>query len=83
MFQVLKIGMFQALKTSDGNDWNITNGNYMFNDCTSLIGGRNTAYNSDIIGKDYARIDETDAPGYFTEIISKINIIDFKYTGYP
>ena len=53
------------------NDWNTqysgtTSTAYMFNDCTSLIGGNGTAFDSDHIDKEYARIDRAGTPGYFT-----------------
>ena len=53
------------------NDWNTqysgtTSTAYMFNDCTSLIGGNSTAFDSNHIDKEYARIDRAGTPGYFT-----------------
>ena len=44
-------------------------GNYdasVFYDCTSLVGGAGTTYNSSYIDKTYARIDSSSTPGYFT-----------------
>lgn len=38
----------------------------MFEGCTSLVGGIGTTYNNENVDKTYARIDESDAPGYFT-----------------
>ena len=38
----------------------------MFEGCTSIIGGIGTTYNNENVDKTYARIDESDAPGYFT-----------------
>ena len=39
----------------------------MFKNCTSLVGGQGTVYNSSKINKTYARIDGgTSSPGYFT-----------------
>lgn len=51
-------------------DWsqmsNITNAYNMFEGCTSLVGGRGTAFDSSHKGLEYARPDGgTDAPGYF------------------
>ena len=40
--------------------------NYMFGECTNLIGGMGTAYNENNTGVDYARIDTKEAPGYLT-----------------
>ena len=53
------------------NDWNTQYSGtastaYMFNDCTSLVGGNSTAFDSDHIDKEYARIDRAGTPGYFT-----------------
>ena len=41
-------------------------GGLMFGGCASLVGGNGTEYNGEHIGKEYARIDAADAPGYFT-----------------
>ena len=52
------------------NEWStasVTYGDYMFRDCTSLVGGAGTTYNSSHIDHAYAHIDGgTDNPGYFT-----------------
>ncbi|MCI7558627.1 MAG: BspA family leucine-rich repeat surface protein [Clostridium sp.] len=41
---------------------------YMFKNCTNLVGGSGTKFNSSYIDKTYARIDGgTSNPGYFTE----------------
>ena len=42
-------------------------GDNMFKDCTSLVGGNGTAYNSSNTGISYARIDSSARPGYFTK----------------
>ena len=60
------------LKTIYASDKFITtsvnDSNYMFEDCTNLVGGSGTKYNSSKIDKTYARIDGgTSKPGYFTE----------------
>ena len=46
-------------------DW--YHGRNMFKDCTSLVGGNGTKYDSEHIDKTYARIDTPSAPGYFTD----------------
>ena len=38
----------------------------MFYNCTSLVGGAGTTYNSSYTDKTYARIDSSSTPGYFT-----------------
>ena len=51
------------------NTDNVTdyNGSYMFVNCTSLVGGAGTKYNSSYVDKTYARIDGgTSSLGYFT-----------------
>ena len=45
----------------------VTAGYWMFKNCTSLVGGNGTKYDSNHIHKEYARIDTPSAPGYFTE----------------
>ena len=54
-----------------GSNWSATqasgNGNGMFVDCTSLVGGAGTVYNSSYIDWTYAHIDGgPDNPGYLT-----------------
>ncbi len=54
-----------------GDGWStatVTSSNDMFNECTSLVGGQGTAYNSsNPMDKTYAHIDGgTSNPGYFT-----------------
>lgn len=53
-----------------GDGWttaNVTASNNMFSDCTKLVGGAGTAYNSNATDATYARIDGgTSTPGYFT-----------------
>lgn len=54
------------------NTNNVTDSYDMFYDCTSLIGGAGTIYNSSYIDKTYARIDGgTSNPGYLTDIANK------------
>ena len=44
----------------------------MFKNCTNLVGGSGTKYNSSYVDKTYARIDGgTSNPGYFTDIADK------------
>ena len=51
---------------------NITTDSNMFNNCTNLIGGAGTTYDSTKTDKTYARIDGgTSNPGYFTDIADK------------
>ena len=55
-----------------GNGWStaaVTESNYMFYNCTSLVGGQGTAYSSsNPMDKTYAHIDGgTSNPGYFSE----------------
>ena len=46
----------------------VTNSESMFNNCTNLVGGAGTAYDSTKTNKTYARIDGgTSSPGYFTK----------------
>ena len=60
----------RALKTIYVSEsWNtnkVTSSSGMFTNCTSLIGGNGTTYNSSYTDKTYARIDAADAPGYLT-----------------
>lgn len=46
--------------TSSGNN------NYVFNSCTSLVGGNGTTFSGSHANMEYARINAEDAPGYFT-----------------
>lgn len=67
-------GMFRgcpALKTIfvDEKNWstiNVKYSDYMFSDCKNLVGGNGTKYDANQIGIEYARVDKTGAPGYFT-----------------
>lgn len=56
-----------GLTTIIAGDWSasVTSTN-MFDDCTSLVGGNGTTYNSSHIDATYAHIDVADNPGYFT-----------------
>ena len=54
-----------------GSEWStaaVTNGESMFNNCTSLVGGAGTVYDENHIDYTYAHIDGgTSNPGYFTD----------------
>ena len=46
----------------------VTNGGYIFNGCTKLVGGKGTVYNENHVDYTYAHVDEGTAnPGYFTD----------------
>ena len=68
-------GMFSgcsALKTINaGSEWstaNVSQGEYMFRDCTSLVGGAGTVFDENHIDHTYAHIDGgVSNPGYFTD----------------
>ena len=50
----------------------VTDSTNMFKNCTSLVGGSGTVYNSTKVDKTYARIDGgTSYPGYFTDVKDK------------
>ena len=50
----------------------VTSNDFMFGDCTNLVGGAGTTYDSTKTDKTYARIDKgTNNPGYFTDIADK------------
>lgn len=44
----------------------VTISDYMFGQCTLIVGGNGTTYNSSYADKTYARIDTISTPGYFT-----------------
>ncbi len=53
------------------DNWNtssVTNSSYMFKNCSNLIGGAGTTYDSNHVDAEYARIDDPDngKPGYLT-----------------
>ena len=48
---------------------NVTNSEYMFTNCTSLVGGIGTTFDPSHIDKEYARIDKAGEPGYLTKQI--------------
>lgn len=62
--------MFRAcnsLTTIVAHDWSAAVSSAdMFYNCTSLVGGNGTTYNSSHIDATYAHIDVADNPGYFT-----------------
>ena len=62
----------RAMSTiSVSNEWStaaVTYSLYMFNNCTSLVGGKGTTYDANHIDATYAHIDGGPSnPGYFTE----------------
>ncbi len=65
-----------ALKTIYCNtDWsasNVSSSSYMFSNCTALVGGKGTTYNSAHTNITYARPDKAEQAGYFTEKQNKI-----------
>ena len=62
------------LKTIYASEYfEVVDSDYMFADCTSLVGGTGTTYDDSRISSDYARVDNPpDAPGYFTEKKSSV-----------
>ena len=53
--------------SSSWNNANIDDSGYMFGECSKLVGGAGTKFDSNHIDKQYARIDGgTASPGYFT-----------------
>ena len=55
----------------------VNNSASMFKDCTFLVGGSGTVYDSSKIDKTYARIDGgTSNPGYFTDVSQKPSTFD-------
>jgi surface protein len=53
------------------NKWdasNVTSDSYMFYDCTKLVGGYGTSYNSAYVGATRAVIDSSTTPGYLTDL---------------
>ena len=49
----------------------VTNGDYMFGECTALVGGNGTTYDENHTDPSYANIDIAGKPGYFTDIADK------------
>ncbi len=52
-----------------GDSWstsNVTSSSMMFVNCTRLVGGNGTVYNSSYTNATYARIDTASTPGYLT-----------------
>ena len=57
-----------------GSGWSTGDGTYgtkMFTNCTSLVGGKGTKYNSNHVGVSYAHIDTQTNPGYFTDVTTR------------
>ena len=57
---------FTTNNVTAGNGGNIDGSDNLFDNCKSLVGGSGTKYNKDHTGKEYARIDTANKPGYFT-----------------
>ena len=55
---------------------NITSSAQMFESCGAIKGQNNTTYNSSKTGKEYARIDQPELKGYFTDI--RVNSVENK-----
>ncbi|MBQ9169253.1 MAG: BspA family leucine-rich repeat surface protein [Bacteroidaceae bacterium] len=57
-----------TIYVSDGlwNTESVTNGGYMFWQCTSLVGSNGTAYDDEHYGYEYACVDTPGQPGYLT-----------------
>ncbi len=56
--------------STTGKGWTtsaVTNSSYMFQGCNKIVGSNGTTYDSSKTDATYARIDKTDAPGYFSE----------------
>ena len=74
-----------ALKTIYCNDdWSasdVSSSSYMFSGCTALVGGNGTTYNSAHTNITYARPDNTEQAGYFTEKQNKIYTAFIESTG--
>ena len=60
-------GLTTIYVSSGWSSAGITQSSYMFNDCTSLVGGQGTTFDANHIDAEYARIDGgASNPGYFT-----------------
>ena len=59
----------ETIYAATGTNWNaITSSSYMFQNCSKLVGGNGTPFNSAYLDKARARIDGLDGqPGYFTD----------------
>ena len=59
----------ETIYAATGTNWNaITSSSYMFQNCSKLVGGNGTPFNSAYSDKARARIDGLDGqPGYFTD----------------
>ena len=63
-----KSAKLSQIYVSEFSTLKVTSSDHMFYDCTSLVGGNGTKYNSRYQDKTYARIDKLGEPGYFTEL---------------
>lgn len=63
-----------------GDNWNtdkVTDSSNMFENCTNLVGGAGTVYNSNYIDKTYAHVDGgPNNPGYLTLKVTDVSQID-------
>ncbi len=57
-----------SLDLTNFNTSKVTNGTYMFSDATKLVGGNRTTYDVNNVTHNYARIDTSSTPGYFTNL---------------
>lgn len=67
--QGLFSGCSSLAKIYVGSNWTtsaVTGSESLFTNCTSLVGGNGTVYDAEKVSLTYARIDTTDAEGYFT-----------------
>ncbi len=72
----------QRLKNIKASDkWStaiVTDSRYMFSLCRCLVGKNGTAYDSEHVDQEYARLDTEETPGYFTdEIVETVNPCSF------
>ena len=56
-----------TIYTTDFSTSAVTSSTNMFEGCQSLVGGNVTTFNSSYIDATYARIDNAETPGYFTQ----------------
>ena len=60
-------GLYTIYVSERWNMSNVTSSDYMFSNCTNIVGGAGTTFDAQHTDGDYAHIDEgTENPGYFT-----------------
>ncbi|MBR5639602.1 MAG: BspA family leucine-rich repeat surface protein [Muribaculaceae bacterium] len=71
-------GMFYYCKNLTtiyaGSGWStesVEESDWMFKDCTKLVGGMGTTYDANHIDAEYARLDGPNCPGYFTSSLPR------------